>query len=88
VSWKIRVDRRVKKDLKTVPKPVIQRIRLKMESIAENPVQCEHFALKGDKLKGFFRLRVGNWRVFYTLDNDNQEITIWSVIHRKDAYKK
>ena len=88
MSWKIKVDRRVKKDLKTIPNPVIKRIRLKMESMAENPAKYKHFALKGDRLKGFFRLRVGNWRVFYSLNTNIQEITIWSVIHRKDAYRK
>ena len=86
MSWKIIVDRRVKKELKSVPKQIQERIRLRMGSLAENPYKLKHFALKSERLKGFFRLRVGDWRVFYTLDPNGHEITIWSVKHRKDVY--
>ena len=87
MSWKVRIDRRAIKELKIVPKPILQRFRLKTDVLAASPEQFKHFALKGEKLKGFFRLRIGNWRVFCTLDNENKEVVIWSIKHRSDAYK-
>ncbi|MCF7809462.1 type II toxin-antitoxin system RelE/ParE family toxin [bacterium] len=54
--------------------------------MSEDPYLFKHIALKSNRLKGYFRLRIGDWRIFYTLDSDNQEIIVWSVRHRGDAY--
>ena len=32
-----------------------------------------------------FRLRVGDWRVLFDIEDDT--ITIWRVVHRSDAYE-
>jgi mRNA interferase RelE/StbE len=34
-----------------------------------------------------FRLRVGDYRVLYTVDDDNQRVIIYSVAHRREAYR-
>lgn len=38
------------------------------------------------KLAGFFRLRVGDYRVLFTLDNDTMRI--FRVRHRSEAYRE
>ena len=43
--------------------------------------------LKGD-LKGFFRYRVGNYRVIYAIDFQEKEILVLFINHRKDIYRK
>jgi mRNA interferase RelE/StbE len=88
LNWTIRVDRRVGKELKNVPQSINARIRTKLILISEDPYQFKHIALKSKRLKGYFRLRIGDWRIFYTLDSDNQEIIVWSVSHRADAYSE
>jgi mRNA interferase RelE/StbE len=35
-----------------------------------------------------YRLRVGEYRVIYQVDDDAKAITIFYVRHRQDAYKK
>jgi mRNA interferase RelE/StbE len=42
--------------------------------------------LKG--FKGFYRLRVGEYRVIYTIKQDNLVIAILSIGNRGDVYKK
>ncbi len=88
MSWKFLIDRRAIKDLHYIPGNVKQRIKLKIDFIANNPVEFKHYALQGERLKGFFRLRIGDYRVFYSLDFDKQEMTVWAVKHRKEAYKE
>ncbi len=34
-----------------------------------------------------WRIRVGDYRILYTLDEKRKELTILSVAHRKDAYR-
>ncbi|WP_442947936.1 type II toxin-antitoxin system RelE family toxin [Nostoc sp.] len=42
--------------------------------------------LKGD-FAGLFRYRVGDWRVVYQVDEEQQLITILLVAHRSDVYR-
>jgi len=42
-------------------------------------------ALQGD-LAGFFRLRLGDYRVLFTLENDTMRI--FGVRHRSEAYRR
>ena len=41
------------------------------------------------KLRGMeqFRLRVGTYRILYTVDDDNRLIEIIAIGHRKDVYR-
>ena len=55
--------------------------------------ELQHFSerLAGvKKLRGYkngYRLRVGNYRVLFVLENDKKEIRIYTLGHRKDVYK-
>jgi len=44
------------------------------------------------KLKGqfeeFYRYRIGKYRLFYTIDNNQILVIIVDIVQRKDAYKK
>jgi len=42
--------------------------------------------LKGP-LDGYFRYRVGDWRVVYGVDEGKSVITILLIAHRADAYR-
>jgi mRNA interferase RelE/StbE len=72
------------KDLKVIPENDAERIFDRLEILADN--------LKGDvkRLTNFtpeYRLRVGNYRILFEVENDSK-ITIYRVLHRKEAYKK
>lgn len=36
---------------------------------------------------GMYRLRVGDWRVLFTLDDEGRTIAISRVLNRRDAYR-
>jgi mRNA interferase RelE/StbE len=38
-------------------------------------------------LKGRWRLRVGDWRVVYLVDQKKRVVTITAIRHRKDVYE-
>jgi mRNA interferase RelE/StbE len=42
--------------------------------------------LKGE-FEGVYRYRVGNYRLFYTIDNDKIVVIIASITHRQGAYQ-
>ena len=43
--------------------------------------------LKGD-LKAIFRYRIGDYRLFYTVDPEKKYVYILTLENRKDSYKK
>lgn len=38
-------------------------------------------------LKGYWKLRIGDWRVTYEIFNDKQELEIFGINHRSDDYR-
>ena len=43
--------------------------------------------LKGE-FSGLYRCRIGDYRLFYHVDLENNVVTVVDFRHRKDAYKK
>jgi len=74
----------VEKDLSNIPKRDVSRIMARIQNLAENPrgQGCE-------KLSGLerYRVRQGQYRILYSIQDD--ELTVWivKVGHRKDVYR-
>lgn len=62
----------------------IPRILESIEKLSENPFPAGFKKLQGSEKT--FRMRVGNYRIIYQLDNSDV-ITVIHIRHRKDAYK-
>lgn len=72
-------------DLPEIPPNIRARIARAIETrLAENP---EHYGapLRGT-LKGYWKLRVGDYRVVYHVVED--EVRILAMRHRKDVYRE
>jgi len=37
--------------------------------------------------KNDWRMRVGDYRILYEIDDDDQAVTIWRIAHRREAYR-
>lgn len=70
------------KELYNLEKSISSRIYKKIEELKEGFQSKDIKRIKGeDKL----RLRVGDYRVLFSLENNL--ITIWKIGHRKNVYK-
>ena len=74
------------RELRNLSKYLITRIGKAIESLAANPFPRQSAKLLGSE--NAYRLRVGEYRVVYTVDNDASCITIFRVRHRKNVYRK
>jgi mRNA interferase RelE/StbE len=61
-------------------------IREKLEMIAANPYADHPNAKKLQGREGY-RLRVGDWRVIYTIQNEQLMIIVLKVASRGEVYK-
>ncbi len=71
-------------ELKRLDRAIAKRIYMNVSQLVENP---HHNVIKmvGDP---YFRLRVGDYRVIFDVQNDRLRILIIKVGHRKNIYKK
>jgi mRNA interferase RelE/StbE len=85
-SYHLKVKRSFEKDLRKCPDHVVKRVLRKVEQLPEQPLP------KGvDKIEGSessYRIRVGDYRVIYELNQGAKEITVFYVRHRKDVYRR
>ena len=65
---------------------VIRRILVRISWLAKNLENIKPQALTGT-LKGYFKLRIGSYRVIYTFNREEREIVIEYLGHRRDIYK-
>jgi mRNA interferase RelE/StbE len=76
--------RSARKELEGLPMPVAQRVLSKIETLAREPRPRGSVQLQGSK--GLFRVRVGEYRILYEIDDVDTIVDIIAIRHRKDAY--
>ncbi len=64
---------------------MLERVVRKLESLASNPRPAGCQKLKGHKDQ--WRVRVGDWRVVYIIDDKAKLISVTRVAHRREVYK-
>ena len=72
--------------LQRMPRNIAQLIREKLEMIAVDPYADLPNAKKLQGREGY-RLRVGDWRVVYKIQNDELIIVVLKIASRGEIYK-
>ena len=73
-------------DLSKLDKSIAKRIINRIEWFSENIENSTPTPLKS-RLSGFYKLRIGDWRVIYEISKKAETISIHKIGHRKDIYK-
>lgn len=83
--YKIVFRRSVYKDLRTIPKADVKKILAKINTLADNPrgTGCEK--LSDDER---YRVRQGNYRIIYAIEDDRLIVIVVKVGHRRDVYER
>ena len=82
VEWR----RRALTDLAALEPQIRRRVEDAIERMAADGRRDSLRKLHGRNDE--WRLRVGDWRVILTFDHPNNAITIWQVLHRREAYRR
>ncbi|HLA28979.1 MAG TPA: type II toxin-antitoxin system RelE/ParE family toxin [Syntrophales bacterium] len=88
MSWRIEVKPTAEKQYLKLDKTARQRIQsalLELEQ-AENPLLHNAVRNLTGKLRGDYRLRVGDWRVLFTPDRAEKVIYVYAVLPRGDVF--
>lgn len=84
-GWQILIQRQAEKDLRRLDRSIRERVRRAIQQLADNPRPpgCK-------KLVGYdnlYRLRVGDWRISYAVEDDTLIILIVEIAPRGRAYR-
>lgn len=74
-----------KSDFRHLDRTVAQRILDRLQRLAETVEETPHVALKG-RLRGAYRLRIGNYRAVYMLEHSKRKVVVLEVGHRSSIY--
>ena len=77
--------RRAQRELAGLPIPAYKRIRDGIRALAYNPRPAGCLKLTG---RDGWRLRVGDYRVIYEIDDTSRSVLILHVGHRRDVYSR
>lgn len=83
--WKLEFSRDAVKALVRMPRDQAMRVRRKLDELARDPTGAPNVR-KLTEQPGF-RLRVGDWRVVYLLQNDRLVVQIIRIAPRGGVYK-
>lgn len=82
---KLFVSKTASKQLLKIPYSIREKIETEVEKLSDNPYSQKTRKLSG---RSGYRLRVGDYRLIYSINKKQKRIIILSVQHRKDAYRK
>ena len=83
-NYNVRITKSAAKELEDVPKPDRLRIVDKIRLLAENPRPHGSKKLSGEEK---YRLRQGDYRILYTIDDRIVTVTVVKIGNRRDVYK-
>ena len=83
-QYKIVIRKSVRKDMQGIPKKDAQRIISAIQSLAENPHPQGSKKLSAQDR---YRLRQGNYRILYEIQDNQLIVCVVAVGHRKDVYR-
>ena len=85
-NYSVEVKPPARKELEALPDDVLARVVRKMESLRDTPRPSGCKKLKG--YKDHWRVRVGDWRVVYVIDDAAKLISITRIAHRREVYDR
>jgi mRNA interferase RelE/StbE len=77
--------RSARKELEALPRRLALRILRRVEALAHEPRPAGCVKLSGSS--HLWRVRVGDYRVIYSIDDDRRLVDVRAVRHRREAYQ-
>lgn len=83
-NYRIELKRSVLKDFSSIPRNDLQRIMAAIHALADNPRPPQAKTLSGREQ---YRVRQGNYRILYSIEDDLLVVCVVAVGRRKEVYR-
>ena len=82
--YNVHILRRAQKELSGLPEAKYAKVKLAIQKLADDPKSRGSRKLSG---RNGWRVRVGEYRIIYEIDNRSHSVTILHIGHRRDVYQ-
>jgi mRNA interferase RelE/StbE len=86
MSYKLITPKSVQKQIDELPDEIRDRIDESIKALAENPRPDGVVKMKGSESE--YRIRIGNYRIVYDINDGELTILLIQCRHRREVYKK
>ena len=83
-KYKITIKKSAAKELQEIPKRNLQKIVKRIQSLSENPRPSGSQKLSAQEK---YRVRQGDYRIVYSIDDKELVIDIVKIGHRREVYR-
>lgn len=86
MPYDIELTRAARRDLENLPRNVLKRVDARILALAADPRPRGAKKLAGPE--GFLRLRVGDYRIIYQVEEDRLVVLVVRIGHRREIYRR
>lgn len=83
--YKVYLERAAERDLRRLPPEIFQRVIPRIRALSENPRPPGCRKIVGSESD--WRIRVGDYRVIYEIDEGANAVKVFRVKHRGEVYR-
>jgi len=84
-KYTVDIKQSARRELEDLSNSLVARLVPKIGGLAANPRPSGCRKLRG--YKDLWRIRVGNYRVVYFIDDDRKTVSVTRIAHRRDVYE-
>lgn len=88
MPYAIEVTPAAQRDLHALERQVVRRIDARIRKLAEDPRPATVEKVKAFDGGDLYRVRVGDYRILYTIEDNRLLILVIRVRHRREVYRK
>ena len=85
MKYSVSLSRQADKAIHKFPTNIIKRIATQIDELEEHPRPSGCIKLQDTKEK--YRIRVGDYRILYSIDDEQKCVLIHRIVHRREAYR-
>ena len=84
MKYHLEITSTAEKELRKFPEKLQEHFFSKIFSLGDHP---RPFGCKKLRGSGYYRIRIGNYRAVYSIDDAKKTVKILDIGHRKDIYR-
>jgi mRNA interferase RelE/StbE len=85
MSYRVEITKKALRSLRKLPKPLVARLLDAAEALADNPRPGGCVKLRG--FDDLYRIRVGDWRIVYAIEDDVLLVLVITIKPRGEVYR-
>jgi mRNA interferase RelE/StbE len=83
LTYEVAINRRADKQLRGITPKMIRRIRKRIVDMSEDP----YGGAQKMEIGAGFRVRVGDYRILFDVDDAARQVNVTAIRHRREAYR-